>query len=127
MRVRKVATPEIDDRTDEMTNNALTCRSFGHRWVMHPTDRTRFLGLLEAGYKEIVVTCANGCGLSLTTVYNRSTGEVVQQVRRYADSSYFVPKGTGRMHRSDARVALWVREDKDFYRRTRTPRTPVSR
>jgi len=117
--VRKLEVPLIDERTDGMDDRTLTCRSFGHQWVREPAGRERLLVMLQQGYKEIVFRCANGCGQTIVTVYNRSSGDVVEHRRDYGDRSYLVPKGTGRMDRTEARKALWLREDRELYRAPR--------
>jgi hypothetical protein len=116
--MRKLDIPVIDDRTDDMPDEALGCRAYSHQWVRTPVDRARLLELLEQGCREIVLVCSGGCGQSIHKIYNRSTGELVEQRREYGDRAYLVPKGTGRMTKNSARVALWYREDRDLYRRT---------
>lgn len=103
----------LDERTRKMPDVALDHRGFNHPWVRMPVSPERFAELAAAGLKEIVRHCA--CGTVWTQVFNRTSGERVEQQRVYTDKSYHVPKGSGRMSKAAARAALFAREDEALY------------
>lgn len=105
---------QLDDRTEKLTDGMLECRGDAHDWRRMPPNPARFAEMAKAGYKEVVKRCVGGCGTTLTRVYDRRNGGIIEEHRDY-DPDYKMPKGSGRMSKADARVALWVREDAQLY------------
>ena len=115
-----MATPKkirvtLDERTDKLTDGMLECRGFQHDFRRMPPDPARFAELVRQGYKEVVERCAAGCGTTKTRVFSRATGALVENPKYDHDPDYRMPKGTGRMSKDDARMALFAREDKELY------------
>ncbi len=104
----------LDDRTEKLTDGMLECRAFRHAFKRLPPSPDRFAELLKAGYKEVVERCVGGCGTTLTRVFDRRSGSLVEERREY-DRDYRMPKASGRMSKDEARKALWVREDAQLY------------
>lgn len=101
----------VDERTGEMSDQALMCRSLGHSWQLRAMSRTRFSELIKLGLTENFRYCANGCGSTWRQVWDVSTGEVVEQEREYPKGlEYKMPHGQGRLHRTKARVAAFARQ-----------------
>ena len=46
---------DIDNRTNTMTDEALVCRTFGHKWARNPLSRSRVLELLQVGCDQLPV------------------------------------------------------------------------
>jgi hypothetical protein len=120
----KLPLPELDERTELLNPQALSCRGYQHAMVRRPVPAERYLEMAEMGYREEVWICGSGCGYTRTVVYDRASGDIVESHTVYTDKEYLVPSGTGRLAKRDARKALWVREDQELYRtgRRRTPR-----
>lgn len=53
---------QIDDRTSDMSTQALYCRRHGHKWNEKAMSRKRYLELIQLGQNEEVKYCENGCG-----------------------------------------------------------------
>lgn len=104
---RNVVNLDVDDRTNDMSDEALICRSRGHRWEERGKTRKRYQELIKEGYWEDDLVCANDCGYTKLVVWSLRTGEVISIRTGYPkDGSYLLPKGsTGRLLRSSARVA----------------------
>lgn len=102
----------VDDRTGNLTDQALICRTFGHKWGLSGIPRSRFLSLLAKGQGEYNRYCENGCGSTWRQLWDVRTGEVLENERNYPkNGEYLLPSGTGRMHRTSARVANFARQN----------------
>jgi hypothetical protein len=101
----------VDDRTDGMSDEALVCRSFGHRWTLRAISRSRFQELISQGLTEYVRYCENGCGSTWRQVWDVRSGDVVENDRRYPSrGEYLAPVGQGRVRRPQARIASFARQ-----------------
>lgn len=101
----------VDDRTDAMSDEALVCRSFGHRWTLRAISRSRFQELISQGLTEYMRYCENGCGSTWRQVWDVRTGDVVENDRHYPNSgSYLAPPNQGRVRRPQARIAAFARQ-----------------
>lgn len=106
---------EIDSRTDGLTDEALLCRTFGHRWQRRSSSRSRTLELLAVGCTEYFRYCENGCGSTWRQIYSFRERAIVEQERYYpGGGQYLLPKNSGRLSRNDAREAQFVREHPDL-------------
>lgn len=100
----------VDDRTSEMSTTAIRCRRYGHRWDLKATPRKRYLELLRRGIAEENRYCSNGCGGTWQEVFDINSGSVLEKVKKYPTTDdYRMPRGTGRLSRDAARVALFAR------------------
>lgn len=100
----------VDDRTNHMTDEALHCRTFGHKWTIKATGRKRFTELIADGHAEYNRYCENGCGSTWRQLWDVRTGEVLENDRQYPkNGEYLMRNGSGRLHRTSARVAQFAR------------------
>lgn len=101
----------VDDRTAEMSEAALYCRSRGHKWGDRGITRKRYTELLKDGLWEDSLYCENGCGGTRSIVWSLRTGEVLEHKRDYPKGGdYLMPKNSGRLDRSQARIARAARQ-----------------
>lgn len=101
----------VDDRTTNMTDQALLCRSLGHKWTLRALSRKRFNELIELGLTEYFRYCEHGCGSTWRVVWDVKTGDVVENEREYPkNGEYLMPSGQGRLHRPHARIAAFARQ-----------------
>lgn len=101
----------VDSRTDHLTDEALLCRTHGHRWTIKAISRARFQELIKNGHSEFNRYCEHGCGSTWRQLWDVRTGEVLENERRYPGAGeYLLPSGTGRLHRTQARVAQFARQ-----------------
>lgn len=104
-----------DDRTNNMTDEALICRTFGHKWERRAASRRRTVELLEQGLVEYFRFCEHGCGSTWRQVWDLKRKEIVENDRRYPkNGEYMVPPGSGRLRRGDAFAANFSREFAEF-------------
>lgn len=97
---------DVDERTVGLSDEALLCRSRGHKWEDRALTRKRYNELLREGIMIDAMYCGHGCGCTWTITWALRTGEVVESKREYPkDKSYLMPLGTGRLNRRTARVA----------------------
>jgi hypothetical protein len=99
----------VDQRTDNMPEEALTCRSRMHIWVEVPLTLATLETMVEIGVVTVTSRCANQCGGVWIEVFDPVTWERVDSKRVYERPEYNVPKGTGRMPKRNARRALMTR------------------
>lgn len=105
----------VDERTNEMSQTALRCRRYGHKWELAAMPRGRFLELARLGQAEENRYCENGCGGTWRELYDIGTGQILEVEKNYpSGSDYRMPKGAGRLHRDAARVALFARLHPEF-------------
>lgn len=101
---------EVDERTDHMSDEALKCRSRGHKWGDRGTSRRQYNDLLALGLMQDAMYCENGCGGTWTITFKIHNGEIVENKREYPKTGdYLMPKGQGRLRRDNARVAATAR------------------
>lgn len=102
---------QVDDRTGSMSDEALYCRRYGHKWTVKAISRRRFQELIQAGHNEDNRYCENGCGSTWRQLWDVRSGEVLENERDYPrNGEYLLPTGSGRLHRNEARVALFARQ-----------------
>lgn len=103
---------EIDDRTDPMSDEALICRTFGHKWERRAASRKRTLELINLGLVEYSRFCGNGCGSTWLQVWDVRRKEIVETRRTYpTNGEYLSAAGRGRLPRGEAFAACFVREN----------------
>lgn len=102
---------DVDDRTAEMTAQALQCRRYGGRHALMPAlgsaRRRKELELL--GQAESVSRCVRECGFAKVELFDLHTGEVISVRTEYPKEGYLL-KGGGRMPVTEARKALYARD-----------------
>lgn len=102
---------DIDERTDNMSDEALWCRSRGHKWGDRGMSRKQYNDLLQDGLMMEAMYCENRCGCTWTITFKIRNGEIVENKREYPRSGgYLIRKGSGRLNRSSARVARTARQ-----------------
>jgi len=102
----------VDDRTNAMTDEAIMCRTWKHKWAMRAASRKRTVELLNLGLAEYVRYCENGCGSTWRQVWSIEERAIVEDERTYPkNGEYLLPTGSGRLHRSDAWGAFFAREN----------------
>lgn len=100
----------IDDRTEDLSDAALYCRTHGHLWMLKGIGRKRFQELIADGHAEYNRYCDNGCGSTWRQLWDVYTGEVLENERRYpSGGEYLLKSGSGRLRRTSARVAQFAR------------------
>jgi hypothetical protein len=108
----------VDERTDDLSDEALYCRSWGHRWELRPLSGARFQELLSKGLTESFRYCDNGCGSEWIELYDVETFEVRQTIRKYPKksdhSNYLITPGSGRLPRREARKANFARQHREL-------------
>lgn len=101
---------QFDYRTNSMSTEALTCRTWGHAMVPLPTPADQRLEYRRRGQRITRLQCTRGCGYWREVVRDRYTGEPVTSGRSgYADGGkdYLVQEhGTGRLPKAAAYVAF---------------------
>jgi hypothetical protein len=106
---------DIDDRTNAMTDAALVCRTFGHKWERRSASRSRTLELLKVGCVEYSRYCEHGCGSTWRQVWSFREQIMVENERIYPkNGEYLLPPRTGRLNRNDVRMAQFAREFPDL-------------
>lgn len=106
---------DINSNTDSMTDTALLCRTFGHKWTRQAQSRSRTLELLQVGCTEYSRFCENGCGSTWRQVWSFRERMMVENVRTYpTNGEYLMPSGSGRLHRADAIAANFARENPEL-------------
>jgi hypothetical protein len=110
---------QLDDRTAKLSQPALFCRTYGHKWGVLPIGAQRHAELLRRGLTETFRECEHGCGSTWWEVWELSSGRVLDFARRYSAAGdetgqYLLPKGTGRLPRAEARKANFARQFPEF-------------
>lgn len=108
---RSMVTLDVDDRTSAMSDQALVCRSRGHKLGEKGMTRRRYQELIKDGMWEDNLYCENGCGFTKTVTWALRSGEVIGVRTDYPkDGSYLLPReSSGRLRRDSARVARVAR------------------
>lgn len=105
----------VDDRTTQMTEQALICRSSGHAWQTRARTRKRTHELASQGLMEFDRYCGNGCGSTWRQVWNVVERVMVENERRYpTGGEYLMKPGNGRMSRADAVPSLFARINPEY-------------
>lgn len=100
---------EVDERTREMSFQALICRGRGHRWEDVALPRSTTLDNLQNGIMEYRKQCK--CGQKIREVWSIRQRARIHLKREYPkNNEYLVPKGSGRLRKGDAWAAGLVRE-----------------
>lgn len=110
-RIRLGLTP--DERADLISDEALYCRSYGHRWMVKPMSEARLRETLRNGIIENDRFCDNGCGSEWFELLDASTFETVQTKRHYS-ANYLLKPNSGRLPRTEARKSRFVRQFPQF-------------
>lgn len=101
---------DVDDRTDQMTLQALLCRRYGHAWMPVPQGAKRRAALLKLGQTESVNRCIRDCGVARVELIDLDSWEVISRRMEYPEEGYLMTgQGTGRLPRSEARKAIFAR------------------
>lgn len=102
---------DVDERTNGLSDEALVCRSFGHKWERRSHTRRRALELLAQGLVEYQRVCENGCGCTWRQVFSLKDRMIVENERSYPKGGdYLMPSNSGRLARNEAWTANVVRE-----------------
>lgn len=110
-RLRLRLTP--DDRTDNISDESLFCREYGHKWGVKPYSEATLRQWLKNGVIENSRWCENGCGSEWTEIVETTNFTVVERKRSYS-KDYLLKKGDGRLPRNEARKAAFVRNWPQF-------------
>lgn len=107
---------EIDDRTGSMSDEALLCRTFGHRWERRSSSRTQALKLIKDGLVEYFRFCGHGCGSTWRQLWDIRRKEIIENQRTYPrNGEYLMPTGQGRLPRGEAFAANFARENPGLF------------
>lgn len=93
-----------------MSATALVCRTLGHAWDPVPQGRRRRAELFRLGQTELRATCR--CSSTKTQLIDLDTWDVISTRIEYPKEGYLIlptQAGTGRLPRSEARKAAYVR------------------
>lgn len=99
----------LDERVEDMTDEAVTCRTLGHNESPRPPGSKRRAELRREGYVEAILVCGT-CGRTRTLLIDGGSWDVLSSSTKYPDG-YLVKNGQGRLPRSAARKAMFVRHD----------------
>ncbi len=102
-----------DDRTDEISDESLFCREYGHKWAVKPYSEATLRKWLANGVIENSRWCENGCGSEWTEVIETTNFTVVERKRHYP-KGYLLKPGNGRLPRNEARKAGFIRNWPQF-------------
>lgn len=106
---------DVDDRTADMSDEALMCRTLGHKWERRARSRKRTLELLKNGLVEYARYCEHGCGCTWRQVWDIERRMVVENERYYPkNGAYLAPPNSGRITRSSAFPAFFARENPEL-------------
>jgi hypothetical protein len=102
---------DVDQRALNMPFSVLVCRKLGHAWQEVPLGKKRRVALRGTGQTEEMFKCLRSkCGLVRVDVIDESTWDVVGRSNPHGyPEGYLVPRGTGRLSRTEARKAYAVR------------------
>ncbi len=101
--------PTVDERTENMTLEALGCRRLGHAWNERPQGKRRRAELRTQGQDASVLTCAR-CTLTIVEITDLETFDVISRKPEGGyPPGYLAPKGSGRLPRREARKAYAAR------------------
>ncbi len=104
---------QIDERTDIISDAALTCRSYGHTWILQPMSEAQLRITLKNGVIENQRFCDNGCGTEWLEIIDAHTFKTVINKRTYA-SGYLITPGSGRLPRYEAKKSRFARQFPQF-------------
>jgi hypothetical protein len=100
---------DIDERTVDMSTQALLCRGRGHRWEDEAMSRRQTMENLKSGIMEYRKRCR--CGQSIREVWSiRERVRIVNERKYPKGGLYKLPPGSGRLNRADAWAASLMRE-----------------
>lgn len=104
--------PAADERTEDMTTEALECRRFGHAWNERPQGKKRRAALRRKGQDASVLQCAR-CTLTVVEVVDLDTYDVISRKPEGGyPPGYLAPRGSGRLPRREARKAYAARRSR---------------
>ncbi len=104
---RRRAVP-VDERTVDMSDEAVYCRRWGHSPTPVPPGAKRRAELEALGQYEERARCLV-CGYTRGEIIDSETGDVVGRLTPKYPENYRAPRGSGRMLRAVARRAYAVR------------------
>lgn len=101
-----------DERTSTMPLEALICRGMNHPWTRIPTKPSRKAELRKLGQTESHWFCSR-CGVTRIDLFELPQFTTLSSKIDYSGCpGYLVAeKGAGRLPRSEARKALFMRDD----------------
>lgn len=106
---------KVDERTEFLSDEALFCRRYGHKWTLKAMSRKRFAELIALGQTEDLRYCDNGCGSTWRQLWDVSNGQILENECTYPKGGeYLLPTGSGRLNRDDARVADFARRHPEY-------------
>lgn len=106
----------IDDRTVDMTMEALLCRESGHHWNRVPQGPQRRALMADRGQTETVRVCST-CSSQRIELYWLPSFEPAAANHYVWSAGYLIAKefaGTGRLSRAEVRKALFARDNVDL-------------
>jgi hypothetical protein len=113
MAARRGPVVEVDERTDQMSLEALMCRRYGgrHAWMPVLRSARRRAELLDRGQTESVSRCVRECGARVTELIDLRTGDLISRKIEYPSEGYLIAgPSRGRLPVSAARQALYMRK-----------------
>jgi hypothetical protein len=99
---------QLDDRTSDMPVEALLCRSMNHPWAFVPPSPSRRRELAQLGQTEFIWYCGR-CSSRRVQLLELPNFDIIASRMEYAQDYLVKEKGTGRLPRSEARKAMFVR------------------
>lgn len=111
----KKAKLELDERTAELTDEALICRAADHVWQRVPSSIDRRRELYDLNLCEWIWHCLT-CGSVRNLVFSRTSGEgkpTINYAEGYLISNKYA--GLGRIPRTESRKAACHREDAGLF------------
>lgn len=102
-----------DERTTEISDEALYCRTYGHKWAVRPYSEQSLRIWLRNGVIENARWCENGCG-SDWIEYIETRNFTVIDVKRTYPKGYLLKPGSGRLPRNEARKSRFMRQWPQF-------------
>lgn len=103
--VHRRPTAPLDDRTDELSQTSLECRTLGHAWRFVPQGKARRAELLKTGQTEYVRECMR-CTATATDLIDLDTGGIERTKMHYPEGYLLTTHGQGHLPRRFVRYEL---------------------
>lgn len=108
---------EVDERTLDMTMEALECRAANHPWARVPQGTDRRALLAAQGQAETVRVCTRCASTKTETYWLPSFAYAMKPVYQWSEGYRIATRfaGQGRLTRQEVRKAMFVRENQDLF------------
>ncbi len=99
---------QVDSRVQKLSDASVLCRTLGHARDILPQGRARRAELAPQGQREQILRCSR-CSWTQPLLIDSATGDVIGAGSGKYPDGYLLPRGSGRLPRSEARKELFAR------------------